>query len=55
MDITKQCLCDLKPAEIAENLEQLKKLVAEPRFICGNCGRVSSSEANLCKPLPIKA
>ncbi len=31
-------------------LENYKKLVEEPRFICTGCGRTAASDNNLCSP-----
>lgn len=33
--------------------EEIKKLAANPAFICFNCGRVASHKRNLCNPMPI--
>jgi hypothetical protein len=30
--------------------EQVKALVRDPKYICGNCNRAAAEEANLCKP-----
>lgn len=32
------------------NLEDYKKLVRNPNFVCKNCGRTAGSEKNLCAP-----
>lgn len=34
-------------------LEEVKKLVKNPKFICFNCGRVADSEENLCNPMQL--
>jgi hypothetical protein len=31
-------------------LDNYKKLVKEPRFICKGCGRAAASDSNLCAP-----
>lgn len=31
-------------------LENYKKLVKEPRFICTGCGRTAASDSSLCSP-----
>jgi len=43
-------LCKWDKDDIKDNLKELKKLVAEPRFICRKCGRAARKEDNLCKP-----
>jgi hypothetical protein len=40
---------------MAENhmIEHIKELTTEPQYICVNCGRVSNSDENLCKPVHV--
>ena len=46
-----QHLCYLQNLGYVEsNLEDYKKLVKNPRFVCKNCGRAAADEKNLCKP-----
>jgi hypothetical protein len=46
-----QHLCYLQNLGYVEsNLEDYKKLVRNPRFVCKNCGRAAADEKNLCKP-----
>jgi hypothetical protein len=33
------------------NLKEYKALVQNGKFLCKNCGRVATSEKNLCKPV----
>ena len=33
---------------LKENLDEYKKLVKDPKFVCKNCGRAAASEKNLC-------
>jgi hypothetical protein len=40
------CPCDL-------DVEKIKPLVKDAKFICQACGRGANSEANLCQPIPI--
>lgn len=35
---------------VQSNLEDYKKLVANPKFVCKNCGRAAASDKNLCAP-----
>lgn len=47
-------LCYLVNMGYLENsLEDYKKLVKEPKFVCKNCGRVADSEEYLCRPAKI--
>ena len=41
------CPCNL-------DLEKIKSLAKDARFVCASCGRVAASEANLCKPVPME-
>ena len=35
---------------LKSNLEEYKKLVKDPQYICKGCGRAAASEKNLCTP-----
>jgi len=41
------CPCDL-------DLDEVKALVRNPKFICRTCGRVAAKEDNLCQPEPLE-
>jgi len=43
-------LCKWNKDDIKDNWKELKKLVAEPRFVCRKCGRAAKKEEYLCKP-----
>jgi len=44
-------LCYLQNIGFVEsNLDEFKKLVRNPKFVCGNCGRAAADAKNLCKP-----
>ena len=43
-----QHLCLLE--NVQTNLEDIKKLVRSPKFICKACGRTAASDKNLCDP-----
>ncbi|MBU5637772.1 hypothetical protein KOM00_13645 [Geomonas sp. Red69] len=43
-------LCKWDKDEIKDNLKELKKIVAEPRYVCKKCGRAAKKEEHLCKP-----
>ena len=34
-------------------LDEMKKLIRDPKFICKKCGRVAAKEENLCEPVPL--
>ena len=41
-------LCQLVEKKI--DLEKMKKLVKDARYICKNCGRAAAGETSLCAP-----
>jgi hypothetical protein len=43
-------LCAWKREEMEENLEELKRIVGDPRFICRRCGRAVSKKKWVCRP-----
>ena len=46
-----QHLCFLQNVGYVEkNLEEYKRLVRNPKFVCNNCGRVAENSVNLCEP-----
>ena len=47
----KMCALTCCPCNL--DLEKIKPLVANPKFICKSCGRVANSEESLCQPTPI--
>jgi hypothetical protein len=38
----------------ANQIEEIKHLVQNPKYVCFNCGRVADKEGNLCNPMPLK-
>ncbi len=46
-----QHLCYLQNlGYVQSNPEDFKKLIRNPQFVCGNCGRAAANSKNLCKP-----
>ena len=43
-------LCKWDKDDIKDNLKELKKIVAEPGYVCKKCGRAAKNEDHLCKP-----
>lgn len=35
------------------DIESIKDIVKNPKYICFNCARVAESEENLCNPMPL--
>ena len=47
-------MCKIGKKEIIkEHIEEFKKVVKNPAFLCRKCGRVADKEERLCKPLEI--
>jgi len=40
-------------ADRGVDLETVKALVKNPKFICKKCGRAAAKEENLCEPVPL--
>lgn len=46
----KKEICKWSEKRIDKHWDKLKKIVAEPRHICRDCGRVANEDQWLCKP-----
>ena len=46
-------LCALTCCPCNLDVEKIKPIVNEPKFICKSCGRVANNERNLCQPTPL--
>ena len=45
-------LCHLVE-DIGISVEEYKKLIKNPKFLCKKCGRVAAREENLCEPIKL--
>jgi hypothetical protein len=43
-------LCKWDKDDIKDDIKELKKIVADPRYICKKCGRAAKNDDYLCKP-----
>ncbi|MGI9256518.1 MAG: hypothetical protein ACR2PY_06245 [Salinispira sp.] len=48
MDLSTMTLCELKPEDIQNNMDQLFIIVKKPEFICLTCARSAADKKNLC-------
>lgn len=48
---SKMCAMTCCPCNV--DLEKIKNLANQPKFICKLCGRVANNSENLCSPEPI--
>jgi hypothetical protein len=48
----KMCALTCCPCNL--DLDVIKPLVNDPKFICTSCGRVANSETHLCQPVSLK-
>jgi hypothetical protein len=53
MSKSKETFCSLKKDDIKNNLDDIKRLVRAPRFVCRTCARAAHDETRLCKPVAI--
>ncbi len=44
----KMCAMTCCPCNL--DMDKIKPLVKEPKYICSSCGRVAASAENLCQP-----
>jgi len=49
-----QHLCEWKKGEISDNLDKLKKIVKNPKYVCLKCARVANDASYLHKPEELK-
>jgi hypothetical protein len=46
-------LCKWKRESYEERFDKLRKIVAEPKFVCLKCGRAADKKKHLCEPEPL--
>lgn len=49
-----KAICDWSKKDLRERWEELRELVANPRYACTKCGRAASRKTALCKPKSIE-
>jgi hypothetical protein len=47
-------LCKWDKDRIENKLDRLMKIVKDPGFVCGRCGRVANDRKWLCRPIALK-
>jgi hypothetical protein len=43
-------ICELSGSEDQSDIDTIKRLAKDSRFICTMCGRAAANEENLCSP-----
>ncbi|MCE0493587.1 hypothetical protein [Vibrio salinus] len=46
-----KCLCKFRRTEIIGQINRVRCLVDNPRFLCKSCARVANGASSLCKPV----
>ena len=54
MGDTPKELCKWKHEEYTKELPLLRRIVANPRYVCDKCGRAANKKKRLCKPQTLK-
>ncbi|MEM9157507.1 MAG: hypothetical protein AAGB46_00555 [Verrucomicrobiota bacterium] len=49
MSLKRKSLCGFKKSIIEDHFDEIQKVVAEPKFVCGKCARVANDRCFLCK------
>ena len=52
-DSSKQRMCKLTKKSYKFDLEKVKELSRNPRYICKCCGKKKKKKENLCKPVDL--
>ena len=47
-------LCMLTKPSNSFDVDKIKKLVSNPKFICTCCGRVANDKIHLCRPVTLE-
>jgi predicted nucleic acid-binding Zn ribbon protein len=49
----KEPLCKWKCEAYEARFDKLRKIVAEPKYVCLKCGRAAQKKKHLCNPKPL--
>ncbi len=52
-NIPENRMCVVCSPAMGFDVERVKELVKDPKYVCGCCGRVARSKENLCSPEPL--
>lgn len=51
--ITPDKMCQLSQPAHKFDVEKVKRLTSDPKFLCECCGRTANNKENLCSPTPL--
>jgi hypothetical protein len=46
-------LCNWKQSTIEKELDRVRKIVADPKYVCRKCGRAVRDKKYVCKPVKL--
>jgi hypothetical protein len=53
-DIDENKMCVVCSPAMNFDMERVKKLSSDPKFVCRCCGRTANESENLCSPVDLK-
>ena len=48
-------MCSLSKKYLENEKKKYVEYLSNPKFMCGNCGRLANNSKNLCKPISLES